>query len=128
MSKNAVIFYVTGAHFQLTTVAIASILENYHSKDNLKILVVVENVQQPDITFVRKMPEIYGRPMVSIDMWAPPAQAKKISPDFTIGDGVPVPPMAAWRLFAPMSFPSYQKLLYLDPGLFIEFQKSSAIP
>ena len=114
MSKNVVVYCVTGAHFQLTAVSIASILEHYRTKKHLQINVVCDGVRQEDIMFLREMPRIYGKPQVSIDLWSAPGEIKQIRADFTIGTGVPVPPMAIWRLFMPNYFSSYDKMLYLD--------------
>lgn len=117
--NNVVVFCVTGNHFQLTTTAIISILENYHNLESLKIIIILENVQQADINYVRRLPKIYEKERVSIDCWAPPAIVKRFSKDFTIGVGVPVPPMAAWRLFVPSYFPMYDKILYLDNDIIV---------
>ena len=114
MSKSVVVYCVTGAHLQLTAVSIASILEHYRTKKPLQINVVCEGVRQEDIRFIRELPRIYGKPQVTVDLWSIPGEIKKIRPDFTIGSGVPVPPMAIWRLFMPNYFSTYDKMLYLD--------------
>ena len=53
MSENAVVFCVTRLHLQLTAVAITSLLESYQNEKALKILVVCEDVQQPDIDYIK---------------------------------------------------------------------------
>lgn len=119
MSKNAVNFVVTGRHFQYTATAIGSILDHYESSEPLMILVVCTDVRQKDIGTLIRMPKVYGKPMITIQCWAVPEEVKKISPDFTIGNGVPVPPMAIWRLFMPNYFHNYDKLLYLDNDVIV---------
>lgn len=120
MSENAVVFCVTRLHLQLTAVAITSLLESYQNEKALKILVVCEDVQQPDIDYIKTMPQKFNKPQVSIDFWSKPQEVNKISPDFTIGEGVPVPKMAIWRLFTPNYFPAYKKLLYLDNDVIVK--------
>lgn len=119
MSKNAVTFVVTGRHFQYTATAIGSLLEHYASDEPLMILIVCKGIRQADIEAIIKMPKIYGKPMVTIQCWGVPAEVNQISPDFTIGKGVPVPPMAVWRLFLPQYFQAYGKLLYFDNDVLI---------
>lgn len=120
MSENAVVFCVTRLHLQLTAVAITSILENYQNNQPLQILVVCEDVQQPDIDYIKTLPQKFGLPQVTVDFWSKPSEVDQISPDFTIGEGVPVPPMAIWRLFTPNYFANYQKLLYLDNDVIVK--------
>ncbi|RWZ62571.1 glycosyl transferase [Lacticaseibacillus paracasei] len=120
MSKNVIVYCVTGPHLQLTAVSIASLLEHYRTKKPLQINVVCDGVRQEDIGFIREMPRIYGKPQVTIHLWAVPSEIEKIRPDFTIGSGVPVPPMAIWRLFMPNYFSGYDKMLYLDNDTMIE--------
>lgn len=98
MSENAVVFCVTRVHLQLTAVAITSILESYKSDKSLKILVACEDIQQEDIEYIKTMPERLGKPQVSIDFWSKPPEVNQISSDFTIGQGIPVPNMAIWRV------------------------------
>ena len=120
MSENAVVFCVTRVHLQLTAVAITSILENYKSDKSLQILVACEDIQQEDIEYIKTMPEKLGKPQVSIDFWSKPPEVNQISPDFTIGQGVPIPIMAIWRVFMPNYFQTYKKILYLDNDLIIK--------
>lgn len=65
MSENAVVFCVTRLHLQLTAVAITSLLESYQNEKALKILVVCEDVQQPDIDYIKTMPQKFNKPQVS---------------------------------------------------------------
>ena len=125
MSKNVIVYCVTGTHLQLTAVSIATILEHYQAKRDLQINIVCSGVRQPDIAFIKQLPAIYGKPMVTVDFWSIPQEISKIRPDFTIGSGVPVPPMAIWRLFMPNYFNDYDRMLYLDNDTMIETDVSN---
>ncbi|EPC16413.1 glycosyltransferase [Lacticaseibacillus paracasei] len=120
MSKNAVVFCVSRLSLQLTAVAITSILESYKSSQPLKILVMCEDVQQEDIEYLKTTPQLFNRTQVSIDFWSKPRDINRISSDFLDNEDVRKSPTAIWRLFAPINFSDYDKLLYLDNDVIVK--------
>lgn len=120
MNNNAVAFCVTGPHLQLTAVAITSILQHYHHESPLKILVVCGNVQQPDIEYIRTLPEKHNKPMVTIDFWGKPAAwINDIKPYYMKDQDSIAPSVLFWRMFLPAYYPTYEKILYLDNDVIV---------
>ncbi|MCB5815233.1 glycosyl transferase [Lacticaseibacillus paracasei] len=120
MSKNAVVFCVTRLSLQLTAVAITSIVESYKSAQSLKILVVCEDVQQPDIEYLKTTPRLFGKSQIPIDFWSKPQDVNRISSNFKNNNNIQKSPIAIWRLFTPINFQNYDKLLYLDNDVIVK--------
>lgn len=97
----------------LTATAITSLVKNYQAEAPLKILVLIENVYQSDINFIRSIPNLYGRPQISVDFWQPPYEFMKHVSD-GVSTGPRLPKMTLWRLFLPYYFSNYDQLAYLD--------------
>lgn len=118
MAKRAVVFCVKGLHIMLATTAITSLVKHYQSQASLKILVLVEEVFPEDIDFIRRIPELYGKTQISIDVWEPPyGMLEKVSDQFE--SGTRLPKMVLWRLFLPYYFPGYDQLAYLDNDVLV---------
>lgn len=110
MSKNAVVFCVTGTHIQLTAVSIASIAKYYNSEELLEILVVTDHLSNEDIIHLKNVPQIYNKKNIEINIWYPPEIVKNI----VNYENKRFPEVTLWRLFLPSYFSNYDVLLYLD--------------
>lgn len=117
MGKNLVVFTVTGPHFQLTACALYSLLVHYESSQPLMVRIIATNVLNSDIQFMVKMPKVLGKPQVTVQLWAPPAQQNEIHDDFKARTGLPK--MVIWRILVPYYFQDSDRILYLDNDLLV---------
>ena len=86
----------------------------------VKILVVCEDVQQPDIEYLKTTPRLFGKSQISIDFWSKPQDVNRISSNFKNNNKYKKSPIAIWRLFTPINFQNYDKLLYLDNDVIVK--------
>lgn len=118
MAKRAVVFCVKGLHMMLAITGVTSLVKHYQSRAPMKILVLLEGGFQDDIDFIRQIPELYGKPQISVDVWEPPyGMLKGVSDHFETGTGLPK--MVLWRLFLPYYFQAYDQLAYMDNDVLV---------
>lgn len=112
---------MTGPHIQLTAVSIASIINNYHGKEPLDILVVVSELGNEEIFILKSIPKFYEKTAISITIWYPPEMVKQIK-NYS---NARFPEVTLWRLFLPAYFSDYESILYLDNDTIIYDDVSS---
>lgn len=110
MEKKAVIYCATGPHIQLAAVSIASVVNNYESKEPLDILVVVSKLGHEEILKLKSISKLYGEKNITINIWYPPGIVSEIENYHNSR----FPEVTLWRLFLPSYFSSYKYILYLD--------------
>ncbi|MBF0716053.1 glycosyltransferase [Gemelliphila palaticanis] len=107
--RKAVIYVVRGAHIQLMTVSISSLLRNYNSDEKIDLIIIEDDLDTRDKEIILSLPEIYNKHNINIKFNKPPKISDKIKAVKTeIGD------MTLWRLFLPLEYPEYEQILYLD--------------
>ncbi|MCU6430271.1 glycosyltransferase [Lacticaseibacillus paracasei] len=118
MVNRAVAFCVKGTHMMLTATAITSLVKNYQAVTPMKILVLIEDVYQDDVDFIRSIPNLYGRTQISVDFWQPPYEFMNHVSE-GVSTGPRLPKMTLWRLFLPYYFSNYDQLAYLDNDILL---------
>lgn len=124
-NKNAVVFTVTGAHIQLTAVALASLCQHHLDTEHLDVIVVAADLRNADIDWIRRIPQLYHRPNIFVTVWEPPAIAGQIT---TGNTSARFPGMTYWRLLLPSYFPEFDRLLYVDNDILFYDDVSAIFP
>lgn len=115
MSKNAVFYMTKGPHIQLLAVSIASLVDHYQSEHPLPIYVYMENPSERDCQHLQSIPELYGKNHVTVHLVDPPEVRHRLK-EFDMF----WPNMVMWKLFIPLEYPEFDKILYLDNDTIVQ--------
>lgn len=109
--NRAVVYCVNCEFINLTAISIASLCKNYDvNSDSLKILVLVDHIENNDIDTLKKIPNIYNVKNISIDIWSKTV----LFSEEIINPVLKKKQVMFWRLFVPQAFSNYEQILYLD--------------
>lgn len=84
-------------------------MKHYISDLELDVLIITENSKASDLAFLKVLPSLLGKKQVTVHLKQPPEVSTRLN-DFDIF----WPNSVLWKLFIPMEYPEYDKILYLD--------------
>ncbi|WP_057811476.1 glycosyltransferase [Furfurilactobacillus siliginis] len=100
----------------LVLVSVESLIQHYESPDDLQIWIFEANDSVSIVSdAISKLPELNGKPQISVSMWRHPDWTEEISNNVSNR----FPSITLWRLGLPFTFTECDQILYLDADTLI---------